>query len=60
MVKKTAMQEIDELSNRLPLVVLEDINKRITDWVSSGGEEDDPYIHQQLRFARRVLKNLES
>lgn len=52
----TAMDEINSIAHRLPRVVLEDINKRITDWVSTGGQPDDPYIHQQLRFARRFVE----
>lgn len=51
----TALEEIKELSHELPLGVLEDINRRCGDWLSSGGHEDDPYIHQQLRYAKNVL-----
>ena len=36
--------------------VLKDINKRMTDWIASGGKEDDPYIKQQLRFAEHFIK----
>ncbi len=42
------MREIAKISHQLPLVVLQDINKRITDWIASGGKEDDSYIEQQL------------
>lgn len=50
------MQEINNISDRLPLPVLQDIDKRIGDWLASGGKETDPYIEQQLRFARRFIK----
>ncbi|EPY2286899.1 DUF6877 family protein [Clostridium sporogenes] len=40
----------------IPSVVLEDINKRITDWLAAGGKEDDPYIKQQLRYAEKFVR----
>ena len=54
------IKEIAKISHQLPLVVLQDINKRITDWMASGGQEDDPYIEQQLRFARNFIKRQEA
>ncbi|MCM3396465.1 hypothetical protein M3638_01275 [Oceanobacillus profundus] len=51
----TPLQEITNISDKLPLSVLKDINQRIGDWLASGGNEDDPYIEQQLRFARRFV-----
>lgn len=50
------IKEIAKIAHQLPLVVLQDINKRITDWMASGGKDDDPYIEQQLRFAQNVIK----
>lgn len=37
-------------------VCLMDINRRISDWMASGGKENDPYIYQQVRFAKNVAK----
>ncbi|WP_332872785.1 DUF6877 family protein [Bacillus cereus] len=45
------LQQMNEISFKLPLSVLQDIHNRIRDWLASGGEENDPYIGQQLRFA---------
>lgn len=50
------MDEILKISDQLPMVVLEDINKRIGDWLAMGGQYTDPYIEQQLRFARGFVK----
>lgn len=50
------MAEINKITDQLPLPVLMDINQRIGDWLASGGKESDPYIEQQLRFARRFIK----
>ena len=52
----TAMDELASISHLLPLPVLEDVNQRCGDWLATGGNQDDPYIHQQLRFAKRFVK----
>lgn len=56
MTKSNPMDEILKISDQLPMVVLEDINKRIGDWLAMGGQCTDPYTEQQLRFARRFVK----
>ena len=51
------MRKVSDLSNfTLPHNVWKDINKRITDWVSMGGKESDPYIQRQIEYAERVHK----
>lgn len=54
--KLTYLQQINEMASKLPLWVLQDINDRVRDWLASGGEENDEYIGQQLRFAQNYLK----
>ncbi|PEZ60889.1 hypothetical protein CN370_11415 [Bacillus cereus] len=54
--KVSYLQQINEISSKLPLPVLQDINNRIRDWIVSGGDENDEYIGQQLRFAQNYLK----
>lgn len=56
MSEQDYIKKIGEIAHKLPLIVLEDINKRITDWLASGGEPGDAYIEQQLRFAQRFIK----
>lgn len=51
------MEEILKISDKLPLPILQDIDTRIGDWLASGGQEDDPYIEQQLRFARNFVES---
>lgn len=53
MAKLSPIEEISTLSKHIPLEALKDINGRIGDWLASGGKEDDPYIEQQLRYAKR-------
>lgn len=55
-LSKDPIEQLNALSHLLPTPVLEDIHKRIGDWLASGGEVTDPYIEQQLRFAKRVLQ----
>ncbi|MED2983871.1 hypothetical protein P4311_21010 [Bacillus thuringiensis] len=52
----TYLQQINEIASELPLPILQDINNRIRDWIVSGGNEEDEYIGQQLRFAHNYLK----
>ena len=49
------LQQIINISHELPFGVLQDINQRIGDWLAMGGKDDDPYIEQQLRFAKRFV-----
>lgn len=50
------LEEIIKLSSQLPAPVLKDIHTRIGDWLASGGKDTDPYLEQQLRFAKNYLK----
>ncbi|MEH7462255.1 DUF6877 family protein [Bacillus thuringiensis] len=52
----TYMQQINKIAGNLPIEVLQDINQRVRGWLASGGNENDPYMEQQLRFAENVLK----
>lgn len=56
----TALQQIEVIAHELPYEALLDIHKRIGDWLDSGGGPDDPYIHQQLRFAKNVIRSEEN
>lgn len=53
------LREFEQIAHLLPYFVAHDIASRITDWVRMGGETDDPYIHQQLKYAKRFIKNEE-
>lgn len=54
MMKKLSIEDIDfEL---IPASVLRDVDKRIADWRAAGGEDNDQYIQQQLRYLKRVEK----
>lgn len=45
----------DLINHNLPVVVLQDIDKRITDWLAGGGSIEDGYIKQQFRFAENFI-----
>ena len=45
-----------KITHKLPTTVLLDIDKRIGDWLGTGGTYEDSYMQQQFRYAERVLE----
>ena len=55
-VKINTIDDLNKNLNKLPIQAIEDINKRITDWMSEEGSSiDDPYIKQQFRYAENLI-----
>jgi hypothetical protein len=55
-IKINTIEDLSENLNKLPIQAIEDINKRITDWMSEEGSSiDDPYIKQQFRYAENLI-----
>lgn len=52
----STLEELKAIVKDLPQEVQEDIEKRVLDWFSTGGKAEDPYIRQQLKFAKRVAE----
>lgn len=53
------IKNIEDLNNNLkylPTAAIADINKRITDWIASGGDFEDEYIKQQFRYAENIIR----
>lgn len=44
-----------ELSFKVPAPIILDAKRRMSDWLLSGGKQDDPYMWQQVRFAENWL-----
>ena len=42
----------------IPVVIALDVMVRINDWVVSGGQLDDSYIKQQLKYASQFVKEV--
>ena len=54
------MKRVVELYGlKLPIAVWEDINKRIMDWIASGGKEEDQYVQRQIEYAEKVHRLME-
>lgn len=51
-MKKLSIEDID--FEFIPASVLQDVDKRISDWRSMGGKDSDAYIQNQLRYLKRV------
>lgn len=52
------LYELQQIACELPLEVLADVKQRIGDWLATGGQETDPYIKQQVAYARHVYNAL--
>lgn len=50
------MEELINIASKLPTEVLMDVHRRIGDWLASGGKETDPYIEQQVRYAKKFIR----
>jgi len=50
--------ELHQIACELPISVLVDVKQRIGDWLASGGKETDPYIRQQIAYAKKVYAAL--
>lgn len=56
MIKIDSILDISKYD--VPVTVLQDVDKRISDWLSTGRNEEDPYIKRQLKYIERVINNL--
>lgn len=56
MIKINSILDISKYD--VPVTVLQDVDKRISDWLSSGGSEEDPYIKQQLKYIECVINTM--
>lgn len=45
---------LSNVPNEVALIALTDIDKRVSDWLASGGAPDAPYIQQQVNYAKRL------
>lgn len=46
----------DLIKVNLPVEIIKDIDKRVTDWLATGGNEDDPYVRRQFKYAENFLR----
>lgn len=50
------MNMLEKYIGLVPDIALEDVDKRISDWFSMGGNIEDNYIKQQYRYLERYLE----
>ena len=53
---ESPLDEFYRLVMHLPTELADDTSSRVSDWIVSGGQADDPYIKQQLNFVKRYIK----
>lgn len=53
-MKQLSLEDIN--LDMIPIKVLQDVDKRISDWRSMGGKDSDAYIQNQLRYLKRIEK----
>ncbi|MDU4890997.1 MAG: hypothetical protein E6344_18150 [Clostridium sp.] len=57
MVEINNIEDLGKVCHMLPLVILEDINKRIGDWLAAGEDINHPYVINQCKYAERVINS---
>ena len=51
-MKQLSLEDIN--LDIIPIEVLMDVDKRITDWKTAGGKDSDAYIQNELRYLKQV------
>lgn len=51
-MKQLSLEDIN--LDIIPIEVLIDVDKRITDWKAAGGKDSDAYIQNELRYLKQV------
>ncbi|HFL3696506.1 TPA: DUF6877 family protein [Clostridioides difficile] len=51
------IQQLNDALNKynIPFSVLNDVDRRITNWFADGGNENDAYIKQQYRYIENFI-----
>lgn len=49
------LEQLMDIAPKLPSTVLQDVHARISDWLADGGKLADPYIKQQVDYAKKYL-----
>ncbi|WP_131042968.1 DUF6877 family protein [Clostridioides difficile] len=51
------IQQLNDALNKynIPFSVLNDVDRRITNWFADGGNENDTYIKQQYRYIENFI-----
>lgn len=56
MIKINSYEDFINNTDKLTVEELQDIDKRIGDWLAAGGSLEDNYIKQQFRYAECIIK----
>lgn len=54
-IKINSIDDFNKYISKLPTAAIADTDKRISDWLASGGTPEDSYIKQQYRYVENLL-----
>lgn len=55
MIKINNYEDLLNYKDKIPVLVLADVQKRIGDWLSYGNSLEDDYVKNQFKYVERVL-----
>lgn len=55
LIKIKTHEDFIRYVKNLPEPVIEDVAKRIADWIASGGKPEDAYIKQQYKYVENII-----
>lgn len=58
MIEINNIDDLGKVAHLLPFEVLQDIYKRIGDWLASGEDINTQYVINQCKYAERVINSL--
>lgn len=58
MIEINNIDDLGKVAHLLPFEVLQDIDKRIGDWLTSGEDINAQYVINQCKYAERVINSL--
>lgn len=56
--KEDYISKLNKYKDLVPSIVILDVEKRITDWLSSGGSLNDEYVKRQFLYIENYIETV--